>query len=71
MFLRDAKTGREMGELSGMHGMLRLWISGMVGGPISMPQGPAITAVWSPDSKWIATTHYTNTIGIWDTKEVL
>ncbi|MEX2188033.1 MAG: serine/threonine-protein kinase [Pirellulales bacterium] len=68
VFLRNAATGKEIGELSGMPGPLRLWISGMVGGPISLPQGPAQSVVWRPDGTQLATTHYNGTIGIWDAK---
>ncbi|RIK80547.1 MAG: hypothetical protein DCC68_10850 [Planctomycetota bacterium] len=64
VFLRDA-TGKEIGELAGMHFLLRGWITGVVGGPISMPQGPAHSVVWRPDGTQLATTHYNGTIGIW------
>lgn len=68
VFLREATTGKQLGELSGMPGPLRVWISGMVGGPISLPQGPAQSVVWRPDGTQLATTHYNGTIGIWDAK---
>jgi WD40 repeat protein len=65
VFLRDP-AGKEIGELAGMHGILKAWISGMVGGPVSMPQGPAQSVVWRPDGTQLATTHYNGTIGIWN-----
>ncbi len=68
VFLRESATGKEIGELAGMPGPLRVWISGMVGGPISLPQGPAQSVVWRPDGTQLATTHYNGTIGIWDAK---
>jgi WD40 repeat protein len=64
--LRDAKTGRLLGELSGMSNVVRAWVSGIVGGPIAMPQGLAIGVVWSPDSKFLATWHQNGVIGIWN-----